>query len=175
MVYVIICGIIVGMIYLMFDPFADHSFVPSRTFGSSHLQKPKIKNHVYKDIVREIYNDLIQLFYYKTRGKFIGPLDPLNNVTLLDNLILVEDNESFTINKKIIHLCTKDPKTGDYYDKNTLMFVVLHELAHVLCDDVGHTDKFSTINQALLNHAITHKYYDPSKPFIKNYCPLLAK
>jgi hypothetical protein len=112
------------------------------------------------------------MFYFRKPGKFIGPLEPLNNLGILNNLIMVEDNESYTINKKVIHLCTKDPRNGRYYDKNTLMFVVLHELAHVLCSDVGHTDSFSVINQALLDHAVKCGFYDPSKPFIKNYCSL---
>ncbi|AHL67587.1 metallopeptidase [Chloriridovirus anopheles1] len=123
-----------------------------------------------KNIIDDIYRDLVKLFYILKPGQFLGPLEPLNNTEVLKNLVMVEDNESFTINKKVIHLCTKDPGSGKYYDKNTLMFVVLHELAHVLCNDVGHTDNFSKINQALLDHAIKHKFYDPTKPFIKNYC-----
>jgi hypothetical protein len=122
------------------------------------------------NIIDDIYHDLLQLFYIRKPGQFLGLLEPLNNTGILKNLVMVEDNESFTINKKVIHLCTKDPGSGKYYDKNTLMFVVLHELAHVLCNDVGHTDKFSKINQALLDHAIKHNFYDPTKPFIKNYC-----
>jgi Zn-dependent peptidase ImmA (M78 family) len=86
---------------------------------------------------------------------------------------MVEDNQSYTINKKIIHLCTKDPRNGKTYDKNTLMFVVLHELAHVLCPDVGHTDTFSRINNALLQHAVKYGFYDPSKPFVENYCKIV--
>jgi hypothetical protein len=133
--------------------------------GQSNLIKKR-------SILADIYDDLAHMFYFRKPGKFIGPLEPLNNLGILNNLIMVEDNESYTINKKVIHLCTKDPRNGRYYDKNTLMFVVLHELAHVLCSDVGHTDSFSVINQALLDHAVKCGFYDPSKPFIKNYCSL---
>jgi hypothetical protein len=135
----------------------------------SRIRNLKEENHD-KSIVRDIYGDLIHMFYFKKPGKFLGPLEPLNNINVLKNLVMVEDNESYTINKKIIHLCTREPTTGSYYDKNTLMFVVLHELAHVLCNDVGHTENFSIINQALIDHAIKHGFYDPSKPFVKNYC-----
>lgn len=123
-------------------------------------------------ILNDIYDDIIHMFYFRKPGNFIGPLEPLNNLNILKNLVMVEDKESYTINKKVIHLCTKDPRNGKYYDKNTLMFVVLHELAHVICKDVGHTNNFSIINQALIDHAIKHGFYDPSKPFIKNYCSL---
>ena len=123
-------------------------------------------------IIKELYQDLVTMFYIKKPGKFIGPLEPLNNTHVLKNLVMVDDNESYTINKKVIHLCTKDPKNGRYYNKNTLMYVILHELAHVLCNDIGHTENFSRIYTALLEHAIKYDYYDPSQPFVKNYCSL---
>jgi hypothetical protein len=156
MVYVVICGVLLGIFILK---------LKDELKGQSNLIKKR-------SILADIYDDLVHMFYFRKPGKFIGPLEPLNNLGILNNLIMVEDNESYTINKKVIHLCTKDPRNGRYYDKNTLMFVVLHELAHVLCSDVGHTDSFSVINQALLDHAVKCGFYDPSKPFVKNYCSL---
>lgn len=156
MVYVVICGVLLGI------------FILKLKDEMNEVQGKRNR----KSILADIYDDLVHLFYLQKPGKFIGPLEPLNNLKILNNLVMVEDNESYTINKKVIHLCTKDPRNGRYYDKNTLMFVVLHELAHVLCDDIGHTDNFSIINQALLNHAIKYGYYDQSKPFIKNYCKI---
>lgn len=158
MVYVVICGVLLGIFILKLkDELNERSY-------------KTIKKQ--KSILVDIYDDLIQMFYFKKPGKFIGPLEPLNNLNILNNLVMVEDNESYTINKKIIHLCTKNPKNDHYYDKNTLIFVVLHELAHVLCNDIGHTETFSAINQSLLDHAIKCGFYDPSKPFVKNYCSL---
>jgi hypothetical protein len=154
MVYIVIGGVVLGIIILKLKSEFNNTTRRGKT------------------IIQDIYDDLIQLFYFKKPGKFIGPLEPLNNLNILNNLVMVEDNESYTINKKVIHLCTKDPQNGKYYDKNTLMFVVLHELAHVLCNDIGHTDNFAIINHALLTHAVKHGFYDPSQPFIKNYCSL---
>jgi hypothetical protein len=158
MVYVVVCGVLLGILILKIRDQLNNDYT------APPFQK--------KSIIEEIYKDLVVLFHYRKPGKFVGPLEPLNNINILKNLVMVEDNESYTINKKIIHLCTKEPRSGKYYDKNTLMFVVLHELAHVICDDIGHTDTFSIINKALLNHAINHGFYDPSKPFIENYCTL---
>jgi hypothetical protein len=160
MVYVVICGVLLGVCILKLK-----ETISDRRSGQSNHKKKR-------SILTEIYDDLVQMFYFQKPGEFIGPLEPLNNLNILNNLVMVEDNESYTINKKIIHLCTKDPRNGCYYDKNTLMFVVLHELAHILCNDVGHTDNFSVINQGLLDHAIKCKFYDPSKPFVKDYCSL---
>ena len=160
MVYVVVCGVLLGLFMLRLRDEYNGQYVPPT----------RVKKR--KTILEDIHGDLIHLFYFKKPGRFIGPLEPLNNLNILNNLVMVEDNESYTINKKVIHLCTKDPQNGKYYDKNTLMFVVLHELAHVLCRDVGHTENFAVINYALLDHAIKHGFYDPTKPFVKNYCSL---
>jgi hypothetical protein len=156
--YVVVCGVLLGIFILKIRDRLHNDYT------SPPFQK--------KSIIEDIYKDLVTLFHYRKPGKFVGPLKPLNNIDILKNLVMVEDNESYTINKKIIHLCTKEPRSGKYYDKNTLMFVVLHELAHVICDDIGHTENFLIINNALLNHAINHGFYDSSKPFIENYCTL---
>jgi len=95
----------------------------------------------------------------------IRPLHP----NMVDNIILLEDTKSYTINKKKVYLCLRD-ENGDYYNENMLMFVAIHELAHVLCDEIGHTDKFQQIFQDLLNKATQLQIYDPSIEPIQNYC-----
>ena len=56
----------------------------------------------------------------------------------INNVILLKGKRSYTINKKRVHICLTD-ENGKYYDKNMLIYVTLHELAHVRCDEVGHT------------------------------------
>jgi len=87
----------------------------------------------------------------------------------IDNTILLKGKKSYTINKKRIHLCLKDEK-GDYYDENMLIYVTIHELAHVKCPEVGHTDKFYDIFNELLDKASACGIYDKHKPLIKDYC-----
>lgn len=85
------------------------------------------------------------------------------------NLQFFEDNKSYTINKKKIYLCLKDEKNS-YYNMNMLMYVAIHELAHVLCNEIGHTPKFHRIFDNLLKKAHELKIYDPSIPLIHDYC-----
>lgn len=87
----------------------------------------------------------------------------------IDNAILLKGKKSYTINKKQIYICLKDEK-GEYYNKNMLKYVILHELAHVLCDEIGHTEKFHKIFEEILRKAIKCGVYDDRIPTIKNYC-----
>jgi hypothetical protein len=80
-----------------------------------------------------------------------------------------EDNKSYTINKRKIYLCLRDQK-NDYYSLNMLTYVSIHELAHVICDEVGHTPKFHKIFSELLDKAILLGLYDPTEPLIQDYC-----
>jgi len=87
----------------------------------------------------------------------------------INNVILLKGQKSYTINKKRIHLCLTD-KDGKYYNKNMLIYVTLHELAHVRCNEVGHTEKFHKIFKEIQGVAIKHKVYNPDIPIIKDYC-----
>ena len=92
----------------------------------------------------------------------------------INTVVLLKGEKSYTINKKKIHLCLTDEK-GNYYDQNMLVFVLLHELAHVRCRDIGHTDEFHRIFKELLDTATLHGVYDPSIPPIKDYCEYNSK
>lgn len=88
---------------------------------------------------------------------------------IVDKLTFLEANRSYTVNKRKIYLCLRDEKK-QYYPMNMLIYVSIHELAHVLCNEIGHTDKFHSIFQNLLDKAIQLKLYDPSQPILTNYC-----
>lgn len=109
---------------------------------------------------------------FTIRKKFTGILSSLNNRDIMSEIDLFEGDKSFTINKRKIYLCLKDRGlTGEvFYDYNSLIFVCLHEIAHVLCDEIGHTEKFLQIFEELLKHASDLGLYDRGKPFVKNYC-----
>ena len=62
---------------------------------------------------------------------------------------------SFSRNKRSIHLCLK--KSKDISDEkfvNTLTFVMLHEMAHVCTDSIGHTKEFLDKFKFLLHEAV---------------------
>lgn len=88
---------------------------------------------------------------------------------VLPKLKFFEGRKSYTINKTYVHICKVD-ENGELYDKNMLTHVLLHEIAHAICPEIGHTDRFYAIFEELKDAAICHKVFDPNKPLVQNYC-----
>lgn len=80
---------------------------------------------------------------------------------------------SYTINKgeKIV-FCLRSKLLDNIHDMNTLMYVVIHEMAHVGCPEYGHTPLFKKIFKFLLEQSIVIDIYKPVDYRIKpqNYC-----
>lgn len=67
-----------------------------------------------------------------------------------------KDNEStYTINKgELIKICLRHKKENKpIHSLNTLMFVVIHEMAHVMSISIGHNKEFMTNFRFLLREA----------------------
>lgn len=88
---------------------------------------------------------------------------------------------TYTVNKDQMHIClrTRDQKEN-MYDTNILMYVILHELAHMCNYDInsepiiGHGPEFRKIFKELVNTSIYLKIYD-YQDYTKNpvdYCGL---
>ena len=76
--------------------------------------------------------------------------------------IVESRNETYTLNKgSKIYICIKDKKTSQFYDMNTLMFVTLHEITHIMTDSYGHTESFWKNNKFLMNEAQKIGIYIP--------------
>jgi Zn-dependent peptidase ImmA (M78 family) len=86
----------------------------------------------------------------------------------LKRVKIMKGTSSYTIDKQKIYLCTESE--GTVYEDNMLIFVLLHELGHALCPEIGHGELFQTIFKDLLNRAEKYKLWDSSKPAVKNYC-----
>jgi CRISPR/Cas system CSM-associated protein Csm2 small subunit len=120
---------------------------------------------------------LIYLIFVRVR-EYYQQLDPMldkikNNLlplhTKVKHIKFYEGKRSYTINKQRIYICLKD-ENNEYYDLNMLMYVSIHELAHAICNEIGHTEKFYRIFKHLLQKAEKLNIYNPKIPIISNYC-----
>jgi hypothetical protein len=77
---------------------------------------------------------------------------------------------SFSVNKKKIYLCLRN-KQDELHDINLIMYVVIHELAHVACPVYdNHGSEFQRIFKWLLD--VSHKIniYTPNSNASTEYC-----
>ncbi len=128
-----------------------------------------IEHHLQDDPVLLELKETLRPFF-KSDRYWSAPLEKLNETDdLMEDIKLYRGNKSYTINKEKVFICLKD-ENQKYYNNNMLMFVLLHELAHVLCDEIGHTNKFHEIFDALIMEASKDGIYNPSIPVIDDYC-----
>lgn len=101
------------------------------------------------------------------------------NFSLLDprygKIPLRSGDSAYTENKEIITLCLEDPDTKQKYDLNTLMYVSLHELAHVITPEGAdekdeHGPVFTQNFSNLLRKAAQKGIYNPKVPIPATYC-----
>jgi hypothetical protein len=85
------------------------------------------------------------------------------------------DSTTYTVNKSEIFMCMSSRDEEKFiYDINTLMYVIIHELAHICNDSTGHTPLFNKTFYFLLENAVkagVYTYVDYKKNPI-NYCGL---
>jgi hypothetical protein len=89
---------------------------------------------------------------------------------VVEELKFFKGDKSYTLDKKYVYICKNDKKTGELYHRNQLILVLLHEISHALCDEVGHTEKFEKIFDELLDYATKSCVYNPNIPSVQNYC-----
>jgi hypothetical protein len=83
---------------------------------------------------------------------------------------------SYTISKgEVICICLRSKIINEIHDMNTLMYVVIHEMGHIGCPEIGHTPLFKAIFKFFLEQSIEIDIYDPIDYRInsQNYCGIV--
>ena len=97
----------------------------------------------------------------------------LINSEVLENI--TNSDTSYTVNKgeKIV-ICLADRDTDKLYSYNLLMYVLLHELAHIINTTYGHDENFKKVFKIITQRAIDLNLYtyEDYKKSPKNYCGL---
>jgi hypothetical protein len=110
-----------------------------------------LKNHMVKNInnfnsfepyIKQLKNNLSEsrTVVYET--------DPESNLT------------SYSVNKgEELSFCLKSKKSNQLHDINLLMYVAIHEMAHIACPEIGHGELFKKIFKKLAEEAINIGIY----------------
>jgi hypothetical protein len=112
----------------------------------------KLKDYLYdnKDTFPEMKDYIIQLNSNLNKDRtLIYENDPNSDLT------------SFSVNKgEEIALCLKSKKTGSMHNMNLMMYVTIHEMAHIACPEIGHGELFKKIFKFLCEQSIIIGIYN---------------
>jgi hypothetical protein len=96
--------------------------------------------HIYKDNINSIKNKIDEVVIKET---------PSNS-----------SYTSYSVNKgEELYLCIRSKNTNKIHNINDLLYVAIHEVAHIGCPEIGHTDLFFKINLYLLKKAVEFNLY----------------
>lgn len=98
---------------------------------------------------------------YKHNKEYINLLDKR-----CDKIIIKENTEnnnftSYSVNKgEEIIFCLRSKIDNNLHDINMMMYVAIHEIAHVACPEIGHTPLFKKIFKFFLETGIKLNIYE---------------
>ena len=127
----------------------------------------KLRNNLIKDKEKypefKQYIELLESNFNETRTQ-IYENDPSSELT------------SFSVNKgEEVAFCLKSKKDGRLHEINLLIYVAIHEMAHMACPEIGHGDLFKKIFKFLTLRAVEMQLYEKDD-YAKNpveYCGMI--
>ena len=129
------------------------------------IEEYQLQNDPVLDKLRNKFTE-----FFSTTRQWPQNLNMLNKKSNpMHEINLYKGKKSYTINKEKVYLCMKD-ENGQYYSENMLTYVLAHELAHVLCTSIGHTDEFYKIFDTLLVELTDANIYDSTQEILAGYC-----
>ena len=174
--------------------FSSIYFIYSKSYGSDNLIKTKsqVDNYDYwvrnlldknqaANTLAKIKQNIYKLVDYlkKNQEAFPKNMQYIKNlVSRTKNIVIMETGAdekytSYTVNKgERIVFCLRFKVINTIHDINTLMYVVIHELAHIGCPEYGHTPLFKEIFKFLLIESSKIGIYTPIdyRKNPQNYC-----
>lgn len=157
LIFIITVVIIIAIVYIIF-------FNEGITVNSFMKVEPDNEEKQVLSSINNTLNDILSKSEYK------------ESKPNLDFTVNITTNPSYVINKEHIFMCLRNPTNKDMYDKNTINYVAIHELAHIIDHDSNgsktdeHGESFQKIFDSLIKTAIQHNYYDPRKSIASAYC-----
>lgn len=149
--------IIIGLIYYFITKMMiDGTYTKSKLDNKEYLVQDldgKEKASEILSIVKHKIDKLRDHFLrsknnpeYKKYQKYIDQFcDRIKHVKLYENAPGGEYTSSTENKGEEIALCLRSNKDGDLHDLNVITYVVLHELSHVACPEIDHTQLFKEI------------------------------
>lgn len=124
-----------------------------------------IINGKFKIIVENLRNDPV--YSQKTEVKRL--IRNWDSGVTIKEIGQMESDAAYVVNKKHMSFCIQKKETLTLEDLNLITYVGIHELAHIMSQEIGHGSEFIKNFQFLLDYSKGINYYDP---LLKQVIPL---
>lgn len=184
-VYLLIIVFVISIILLLRLEKYEVKYVKSSLNNKEYLVRDMPDSQQSADLISQMHinlNNLVNTLYQNKDTKykqFSDVIDRLNNqfkTTVINESSENNSYTSYSVNKgEQIVFCLRSKYNNQLHDINLLMYVALHELAHIGCKSYGHTDEFKNIFAFLINVSTELNIYQKidfkNKPI--EYCGLV--
>lgn len=137
--------VIIGLIFYNCYKNKDLTKTKSSIDGRSYVVRKLDDKEKAADYLANLNKDFTKLVNHVSKDSKEG-VDQLKKKFNPNNLtenIPGGKYTAYSVNKgEQLSLCLRNIDDNTFIDKNTVMFVSIHELAHVMTDEIGHTPKF---------------------------------
>jgi hypothetical protein len=111
------------------------------------------------DTLAKLYQRMVELSHHLDPNNIYHKriLKRIHTIVIKENPLVIPPSSltSYTINKgEEIVLCLREPKTQTLHTIDKLTYVMIHEMAHIGCPEVGHTALFKEVFTDLLKIAV---------------------
>ena len=187
---IIIFFVIVGILYLLFKlVFDGTSRFTSNIFNKQYEVRGETEQikQIKSNLLGDVYHRLETLVSTLRNDQSLQTdiavqrlITNWNRGIILKETGVMESDAAYVINKQYMSIClvnfcntTKCNNINSLENLNLLAYVGIHELAHIMSLEIGHSDEFRTNFRFLLNYAKKIDYYDSIlKSTIKLYIDL---
>jgi hypothetical protein len=166
LVYIIVISVILVSGYLQYESFSNEvTYTVSKVDGKKYLVRNLADREEAADLLAGTKHNCVTLVQYlgikypkSDRVKRLVERFKPDNIS---ESTAKSKYTSYSVNKgeKIVFCLRSRDRNQKLVDSNVLMFVALHELAHVMTVSTGHTDEFWDNFRFLLKKSIAAGVY----------------
>jgi len=161
-IFIVFIIVIILVMYVNSYVNAEVEYVTSKIDMRSYLILSLPDKQKAADFLADINKDLIRITKH-LRAKYPNNSDYERLYRNFDPNQVSEGSPqssytSYSVNKSQLVICLRQTD-NIFVEKNTLMYVVLHELGHFACEEIGHTPKFWKIFKEILEEAMAIGLY----------------
>ena len=151
--------IIMNKLYKKGEVLSIKSSIDNRTYIVRKLPDAKMASDKLATVNKDILRLIGSLDEHEKEG--ILDLQTNYNPNTVSETLRGSKYTSYSVNKgEKLSLCIRK-EDDTFIDHNTILFVVIHELAHIMTEEIGHTPLFWENMRYLLEKAEDEKIYRP--------------